>query len=155
MDLQHQEKIKHVVFTINNEKYCLKITSVKEVMEMPHLTEVPNSPVFVVGVVNLRGVVLTVIDGVDYFEGSKFENTEHTRILVFEDEHTGVLVGILVDNVYEVISIARNEIQSFVKDKGAKPYIKGLYHTESDVYIVLNEHRLFDTSDSVVVTDAS
>lgn len=137
---------KYVSFKVQGEHYCLKIDNVKEVLEVPVITDVPNSQSFVVGVINLRGVILTVIDGSKYITGKSLEVQDSSRVLVFEDEESGHPVGVLVDSVSEVLVISDDDINPFLKKESGKSYVKGLYHREEDVCVVLNESKLFENS---------
>ncbi|MFD3303789.1 chemotaxis protein CheW [Alteromonas macleodii] len=137
---------KYVTFEVQGEHYCLKINSVREVLEDTEFTDVPNSPSFVMGVINLRGVILTVIDGSKYITGIPIKVSDSSRILVFEDDDSGHQVGILVDSVSEVIVISEDDVNPFLKKDGGKKYVRGLYHRKDDVCVVLNEGKLFEDS---------
>jgi purine-binding chemotaxis protein CheW len=137
---------KYISFIVLGEFYCIKITSVKEIMEFSGVTEVPNTNTFVMGVVNLRGVILTLIDGSDYIASKPTNVTEDSRILVFEDEVSGFPVGILVQSVSCVLSIDDNEILPFVKKGVGQKHVRGLFHENDNVYVVLDELRLFENS---------
>ena len=108
---------KYVTFEVQGEHYCLKINSVREVLEDTEFTDVPNSPSFVMGVINLRGVILTVIDGSKYITGIPIKVSDSSRILVFEDDDSGHQVGILVDSVSEVIVISEDDVNPFLKKR--------------------------------------
>jgi len=137
---------KYVTFKVLGEYYCIKITSVKEVLEVPQVTEVPNSNAFVIGVINLRGIILTLIDGSNYITSKPAKINENSRILVFEDESSGFPVGILVESVSEVLIISESDISPFLKKSGGQNYVRGLFHRDKDVYVVLNEAKLFENS---------
>lgn len=134
----------YVTFVVQGERYCLKINSVREVLEHPTITDVPNAPSFVLGVINLRGVILTVIDGSRFITGSPVKQSDLVRVLVFEDEESGKPVGLMVDSVSEVVLINEDEISPFLKKDGARKYVRGLYHRKDDVCVVINESKLFE-----------
>lgn len=139
--------VKFVTFKVKGEQYCLKITSVKEVLEVPEITEVPNSASFVKGIINVRGVIITVIDGSQFIVGQPCEHSHLTRILIFEDEKSGYNVGILVDSVSEVLIVDTDEVTPFVKKGGNYDhYVRGLFHKKDAVYVILNESKLFENS---------
>lgn len=136
----NKEDFKHVVFKIDSQNYGIKITSVKDVMIVPNITKVPNSPEFVVGVANLRGVILTIVDGSQIYAGIKTELTPTTRILVVEDRKSGYLIGVMVDDVSGVIEIKGSDVMPFDKPSGDDEVIKGttLNRMESSKYNINN-----------------
>lgn len=139
------KKHKYVSFNLKGESYCVKINSVNSVLEIDDYTMVPNTRSFVCGIMNLRGVILTVIDGLDYILGEKINLTTASKILVFEDKSSGFPVGILVDSVDVVLDIDEASISPFVKKGGGSDnLVKGLYHADDDVYVVINEDSLFE-----------
>lgn len=138
------ESLKHVVFKIDSQNYGVAITSVKDVMIVPNITKVPNSPPFVVGVANLRGVILTIVDGTQIYAGAKTEISGTTRILVVEDNNSGYLVGVMVDDVNGVVEINNKDIMPFSKPQGEQAVIKGIYSSEDDVYILFDECKMFN-----------
>ncbi|WP_286786696.1 MULTISPECIES: chemotaxis protein CheW [unclassified Pseudomonas] len=99
-----------VVFRLGNEEFGVPIDSVQEIVRVPeNLTHVPKAPSFVEGVMNLRGVVLPVIDQRRRFGLPSIENNDRQRIMVFviNDLRT----GFIVDSVAEVLKISRNLIE--------------------------------------------
>ncbi|TWI52728.1 CheW protein [Pseudomonas duriflava] len=99
-----------VVFRLGNEEFGVPIDSVQEIVRVPeNLTHVPKAPSFVEGVMNLRGVVLPVIDQRRRFGLPSIENNDRQRIMVFviNDLRT----GFIVDSVAEVLKIARTLIE--------------------------------------------
>lgn len=139
----NKEDFKHVVFKINSQNYGIKITSVKDVMIVPNITRVPNSPEFVVGVANLRGVILTIVDGSQIYANLKTEVTPTTRILVVEDRKSGYLIGVMVDDVSGVIEIKGRDIMPFDKPSGDDEVVKGIYSNDDAVYILFDEVKMF------------
>ena len=92
-----------VVFSLAGEAYGVDIEAVREIIRMEEITQVPNAPEFVEGVINLRGMVCPVLDlrkrlGVDVSE-----TTNESRIVVVEID--GEQVGLIVDEVTQVLRI--------------------------------------------------
>ncbi|MDP2564318.1 chemotaxis protein CheW [Pseudoalteromonas marina] len=142
-DSSKKEDFKHVVFKINSQNYGVKITTVKDVMTVPNITKVPNAPEFVVGVANLRGVILTIVDGSEIYAGLTTQVGPNTRILVVEDLASGYLIGVMVDDVIGVIEIKADEIMPFDKPTGEQDVVKGIYSTDDNVYILFDEVKMF------------
>jgi len=92
-------------FCLSKEEFGVDIFGVKEIIRMPMMTRVPNAPEFVVGVVNMRGRVIPIIDLCIRFGLPKAENSEYSegKIIVVECENK--TVGLIVDAVNEVTNI--------------------------------------------------
>jgi len=144
LEMDGKDASKYVSFKLNSENYCVKITSVTSVLDVPSCAHVPNVKAFVKGVFNLRGVILTVIDGSDFILGKPIVLSRASKVIVFEDAESESSIGILVDAVTTVLDIYDHDIVPFVK-KGPKnsSAVRGLYYQESDVFIVLDEIDLF------------
>jgi purine-binding chemotaxis protein CheW len=104
-----EEEEQFVVFRLANEEYGAPIDSVQEIVRVPEeLTRLPKAPVFIKGVVNLRGSVLPVVDQRTRFDLPDIERNDRQRIMVFTIN--GVRTGFIVDSVSEVLKIPRGSI---------------------------------------------
>ncbi|HIJ35511.1 MAG TPA: purine-binding chemotaxis protein CheW, partial [Gammaproteobacteria bacterium] len=93
-----------ITFTLNSEIYAIEVLKIQEVIYIPEITRVPGAPSFVVGVINLRGILLTIVDTSVEFGLMRDADTEYSRIVVVSlgsDER----IGLLVDDVSEVVSL--------------------------------------------------
>jgi purine-binding chemotaxis protein CheW len=107
IDLEEQ----FVVFRLMNEEYGVPIEAVQEIVRVPpDLTRIPNTPPFIEGVINLRGVVLPVIDQRRRFRLEAVERNDRQRIMVFTIR--GAKTGFIVDFVSEVRRIPAGAIGS-------------------------------------------
>lgn len=104
-----RELIQLVSFTLDREEYGVDVLKVREIIRMPVVTRVPNTPYYVEGVINLRGKVVPIICMRKKFTLTEAENSKETRIMVMDME--GELMGFIVDAVSEVIRISGSEIQ--------------------------------------------
>ncbi|KKL28772.1 hypothetical protein LCGC14_2371790 [marine sediment metagenome] len=100
---------KYLTFALGPEEYGLEILKVREIIGIMDIAEVPRTPDFVKGVINLRGKVIPVIDLRLKFQMETIEQTEETCIIVVDVD--GVEMGIIVDKVSEVLDIAGEEIE--------------------------------------------
>jgi purine-binding chemotaxis protein CheW len=105
---------KYLTFHLKEEVYGIGIRRVKEIIGLMNITPVPQTPEYVKGVINLRGKVIPVVDLRSRFSILQKENTNHTCIIVVEiDKDAGkVPVGIIVDEVAEVLNIKGAEIEN-------------------------------------------
>jgi purine-binding chemotaxis protein CheW len=103
------ELIQLVSFKLDEEEYGVDVLKVREIIRMPSITRVPNTPHYVEGVINLRGKVIPIMSIRRRFGLSEVENDKSTRIMVMDVD--GELMGFIVDSVSEVIRISQHEIQ--------------------------------------------
>jgi len=99
-----------VAFNLANEEYGVAITQVQEIVRVPEITHIPGMPVFIEGVINLRGKVIPVIDLRKRFGLEQKEYTEKTRIVVADAG--GQIIGLVVDSVSEVAQLAQDQIDA-------------------------------------------
>lgn len=100
------EVLQLVSFNIEDEEFGLDILKVQEIIRMVEITRVPNAPIFVKGVINLRGKVIPIIDLRSRMGVPSKEIGKNTRIIVVELDNK--IIGFIVDNVNEVIRINKN-----------------------------------------------
>ena len=106
---------KYLTFKLADEQYGLEILKVQEIIGMMKVTSVPRTPEFVRGVINLRGKVIPVIDLRLKFSMPNIEDTERTCIIVVQisrEISTMMTMGIIVDEVSEVIDISADQIDN-------------------------------------------
>lgn len=97
------EILQLVSFNIGEEEFGVDILKVKEINRMSQITKVPNAPIFVEGIINLRGKVIPIIDLRKKLGLAKKDSDMHTRIMIIElDNQT---IGFIVDSVNEVLRI--------------------------------------------------
>lgn len=145
-----------VVFGVGKELYGVGIGSVQEIVRVPDVTEVPDAPAFLEGVINLRGKVIPVIDLRKRLKLQGGERTRSTRVLVTENEESaGGLVGLLVDFVSEVRRVQPDAVEDppeMVSAVGAE-YIKGVVKAEDNLIILLDLKMVLDVEDMKQITD--
>ena len=133
---------KFLQFELDGEFYGVDILKVREINGMMDITAVPQTPIFMKGLINLRGKVVPVIDLRLKFGISESEYDERTSIIVieFKSIHGQVQMGIVVDTVSEVINIPAENIEA-APNFGARlksEYIKGMAKTKNRVIIILD-----------------
>lgn len=127
-----------VSFMIDDVEYGINILAVHEILRFPELTRLPNTPKFIKGVINLRGNVIPVVDVRIRFGYPKGKITELTRIIVIETNDK--LVGLLVDNVYQVVRLPNADIDppSELVEGVSEEFIKGIGRLQNRLIIILN-----------------
>lgn len=124
-------------FRLDKELYAIDVMSVQEVLRYTEITPVPGAPNFVLGIINLRGNVVTIIDTRSRFDLGPFDINDNSRIIIVEIE--GQVLGLLVDSVAEVVYITDNEIErtpNVGNDESAK-YIQGVCNKNKELLILV------------------
>ena len=131
-----------VTFKLADEVYGINVMQVQEVLRMTEITPVPGAADSVLGIINLRGNVVTVIDTRKLFYLPATEVTEQVRIMIVECNK--VIVGLLVDSVAEVINLDNSDIDvapSLGGDDNSR-YIQGVYNKDDQIYILVDLNKL-------------
>ncbi|EGU49073.1 chemotaxis signal transduction protein [Vibrio ichthyoenteri ATCC 700023] len=141
-DQSNDEVLQWVTFQLEEETYGINVMQVREVLRYTEIAPVPGAPDYVLGIINLRGNVVTVIDTRSRFGLMEGEITDNTRIIVIESEHQ--VIGILVDSVAEVVYLRSSEIDttpSVGTDESAK-FIQGVSNREGKLLILVDLNKL-------------
>jgi purine-binding chemotaxis protein CheW len=138
---------KYLTFTLAGEEYGIGIKKVREIIGMMTITQIPQTPLYVKGVINLRGKVIPVVDLRLKFDMESMSYTDRTCIIVVEIVGVGktIPMGIIVDSVSEVINIKGQDIDD-TPGFGSKldtDYILGMAKTAGSVKILLDIDRVF------------
>jgi len=104
------EELKVIVFTLAQEEYGIEVDKVRTIERMMPITRVPKTPAFVKGVVNLRGVVIPVIDLRGRFGLNESDYTENSRIIIVAA--SGLEVGFIVDSANDVLDVMSDAIEN-------------------------------------------
>jgi len=146
---------KYMTFKIADEYFGIAIQNILEIVELQKITEVPDMPVFVKGVINLRGKIIPVIDLRIRFHIEEKEYNDRTCIII--TEINGTAVGFIVDEVDEVADIPEKNISEppdFKSADGKEKYIKGLGKVGEEVKIILNIEKLLYSGDLEKIQNA-
>ena len=158
MDTQDLTR-QYLTFRLADEHYGLNVLQVREVLEIPRITRVPRMPVYMKGVINIRGSVVPVIDlrlklGLD-----ELENSVNSRVVIIEIE-TGqekIALGILVDSVQEVVDIGQSEISPppRIGTKIESAFINGIARLGQGFVIIINIDQVFDNQEMASLSGTS
>jgi purine-binding chemotaxis protein CheW len=133
---------KYLTFMVGKEEFGVAVLKVREIMGMQEVTALPLTPPYLKGVINLRGKVTPVIDLRLKFGLPGIDTTERTCIVVVQvqGESTPIVIGIVVDEVSEVLTMASGDIED-TPDFGADvatDYILGIARIKGKVKILLD-----------------
>lgn len=143
------ELLQYLTFKLIDETYGINVMQIKEVLRYSEIAPVPGAPSYVLGIVNLRGNVVTVVDTRVRFSLPECTITDDTRIIIIE--HDGEQVGLLVDAVQEVFYLYQGEIEQSpsVGNDEALMFIQGVYQKDSELVILLELNRMFERNDAL------
>ena len=138
----NDEILQWVTFRLDNEKYGINVMQVQEVLRFSEIAPVPGAPTYGLGIINLRGNVVTVIDTRSRFGLNSSEISDSTRVVIIELEQQ--IVGILVDSAAEVVYLRASEIDvapNVGNDESAK-FIQGVCNREGELLILVDLDKL-------------
>ena len=143
-----------VSFRLANEEYGLDIMRVQEIILMGQITEIPEVPHYIRGLINLRGKIIPIVDLRKRFRLEATEAGEHTRIIVVNAADN--TFGIVVDAVSEVLRIDAGQMEPAPTELLGldQAYIKGLVKMPDKIMIVLNLDHILSTDDEAALADA-
>lgn len=145
-DVKQEKKVddvlRWVTFQLEKEVYGVNVMQVQEVLRYTEIAPVPGAPDYVLGIINLRGNVVTIIDTRMRFGLSPAEITDNTCIIIIEVDKQ--VVGILVDRVSEVVDLYQHEIDPAPNvgiDANSK-FIKGVCYRNDCLMILIDLEKL-------------
>ena len=146
---------KDLTFMLGREEYGLPVLKVREIIKVMDITHVPQVAAHVLGVINLRGRVIPVIDLRRKFGFPAQDHTDRTCIIVAEVAlaSTTVMMGVVVDSVSEVVNVAAAEIEE-TPDFGGQnetDYLLGLAKVKGSVKILLDLDRVLGSDGQLAI----
>ncbi|MEJ2344746.1 MAG: chemotaxis protein CheW [Gammaproteobacteria bacterium] len=153
LDTTTDPVVQWVTFKLDNETYGINVMQVQEVLRVTEIAPVPGAPDYVLGIINLRGNVVTVLDTRTRFGLMPQEPDESSRVVVIEADHT--VVGILVDSVAEVVELRRSAIESSpsVGNDESSKYIEGVANHDGDLLILVDINKLLSQDEWLELAD--
>ena len=145
-------EVQLAVFFVDQERYAIDIMKIKEIVKPMKTPPIPDMPEFIMGVINLRGMVLPLISMRERF-GLPHEETAESRIIIIGLKK--ITVGILVDAVEEVITIPLKDVKlppKIAKGVDSK-YLKGICRIGEDVLILLDLDKILTSVEKVMVDE--
>jgi len=138
----NDEVLQWVTYRLDEETYGINVMQVQEVLRYTEIAPVPGAPEYVLGIINLRGNVVTVIDTRSRFGLPPTETTDSTRIVIIESDEQ--VVGILVDSVAEVVYLRSSEIDSApnVGTEESAKFIQGVSNQKGQLLILVDLNKL-------------
>lgn len=162
-DSQHIQQLDNnlqiLTFVLDKEWFGTEIQHIQEVLEYRRVTPVPRTPSYMLGVINLRGKVVPVIDLRDYFGLTITTPTVNSCIIIVDIMIEGeeAFIGLLADSVQEVLELTADQIQP-APSLGARiktKFIKGIIEQNDDMIILLHLANVFNGDDLAELKEIS
>ncbi|ACB08569.1 MULTISPECIES: chemotaxis protein CheW [Thermotoga] len=146
-------ELKVVTFKLGNQVFGVDIMKVESIVEVEKIVPVPETAEYIEGVMNLRGKIIPVVNLRKKFKMSDMEDKKKAKIIVSMVKDT--LVGFLVDDVSEVLTLTESDIEQppqSLSGKGKK-YILGLAKVRDDIVIILNIEEVLTSEELVEISN--
>ena len=150
--------LQYVTFSLGEELFGVEVTRTREILSVTPVTKVPQTPEYLLGVINLRGQVVPVVDMRLKLGLTAGEETEDTCIIVVEVQvdDESIVVGALADAVREVLEIRTDQIEPPPRlgTRLKTEFISGMGKVDDQFLILLNIDRVFSSDELTIVHDA-
>ena len=140
----NDQVLQWVTFKLESETYGVNVMQVQEILRYTEIAPVPGAPSYVLGIINLRGNVVTVIDTRARFGLMSAEATDNSRVLIIEAEEQ--VIGILADSVAEVVYLRSSEIDSApnIGTEESAKFIQGVSNRDGELLILVDLNKLLN-----------
>jgi len=147
LEEEDTQKGRYLIFSIDNESYGIEIKYVIEIIGIQAITEMPELPDYVKGIINLRGKIIPVMDVRLRFKKMAKEYNDRTCIIVVDIKE--VFVGLIVDSVSEVVTINESDISELpqMSQGNRNRYVKNIGKIGNDVRLLLDCEKLLTDKD--------
>jgi purine-binding chemotaxis protein CheW len=137
-----------VTYQLGDETYGINVMQVQEVLRITEIAPVPGAPSYVLGIINLRGSVVTVIDTRSRFGLMPKETDDLSRIIIVEVN--GNVIGMLVDSVAEVVYLHQSEIDTApsVSSDDSSRFIQGVCSRENYLLIIVDVDKFLSEEET-------
>ncbi len=147
----------YLSFKIGNEEFAVHVNSILNILEMVQITEVPRSPDYMKGVINLRGTVLPIIDIRLRFGLTQTVYTDKTCIVVMEVniDNQKILVGSLVDEVISVLEFSNDDIlpAPSIGSNYESEFIEGMVKIDDKLIMILDINKIYTVNDMSILKE--
>jgi len=137
----------HVVFRLGSRTMAIPLAAVSEIARPPKVTRLPHVPAWVLGIANLRGDIVSMLDLEGFLSGKAGKSSHEQRMLALRPAGDEVRTAVLVDGVDGIQAFEDARISRVTRgyDAAVAPYARGLYQMEDDLVVVLDADRLLQS----------
>jgi purine-binding chemotaxis protein CheW len=151
-----QASNEYLTFTLGKEEYGIEILKVQEIRGYEAVTRIANAPEFIKGVVNLRGIIVPIVDMRIKFNLGEARYDQFTVVIILNV--AGRVVGMVVDSVSDVIQLTAEQVRAapdFASTTFDTKYITGLGTIDSRMLILVDIEKLMSGSDMALIERAA
>lgn len=136
-----------IEFSLGEEDYAIPLLMVREVISIPETTPIPKAPKHFIGLMNLRGQVISIVDLRNKLTIKPKEVTSDSAVIIVDFK--GMNIGIVVDSINRVLAFSRSEIQEMpeLQSQVKSDYILGIYKKEAGLTVLLDIAKCLDVKD--------
>lgn len=135
-------------FQLGKESYAVELLKVKEVITLPELTPIPKSPAYVLGLMNLRGLVLTVVDLRKKLNISPEKDISQNAVIIFDLGDR--MVGVVVDSIQKVLNVSSDKINSLPESEAqSAAHFLGIIKQENKLTMWLEPQVILEPNHSI------
>src|SRR5688572_4801884 len=157
MEISTLSSRSYLTFRLADELFTANVSKILEILEIPKITKVPRSPSFLRGVINLRGIVLPIIDARAKFGLPEAADTINSCIIVMDIkiEDQNITIGAVVDAVQEVMEITASDIQSApaIGSRYRTEFIEGMVKLNEQFIMVLDLDKVFSSEETDILQE--
>ena len=148
------ELLELMAFSLHGQAFCVKTTSIREIRSYSVATPLPHAPREVVGLINLRGSVIPIVDLALKLGMKSIDPNERCAIIVAEVQ--GMAIGLVVERVSDILTVGSETIQPMpdVRAIGAGEYSDGIIIHQEEIICLLNLARMFEGFDEATLQAA-
>ena len=134
-------------FSLGDEDYAIPLLMVKEVISIPETTPIPKAPKHFIGLMNLRGQVISIVDLRNKLTIKPREATADSAVIIVDFQ--GINIGVIVDSINRVLAFRVSEIQEMpeLNSQVRSDYIQGVYKKDDGLTVLLDLARCLDVKD--------
>ncbi|OLP56198.1 chemotaxis protein CheW [Rhizobium rhizosphaerae] len=142
------ETLEIIAFRLHEQEFCVKTTTIREIRGWAPSTPIPHSPAEVIGVMNLRGTVIPIIDLAHKLGMESTVANERSAIVVAEVHN--MVVGLVVDRVSDILTVQGSQVQPVpeITTSFDRSFAEGIIASDSGMICFLNLARMFKERDT-------
>lgn len=134
-------------FSLGKEKFAIPLLQVRELISIPETTPIPNAPKHFLGIMNLRGQVISVVDLRKKLKFSVEESTKEEAVIIIEIDD--INMGVVVDSINKVVNVEEGAVQDIpeIESQLNAEYINGIFKYDDNLVILMNLKQILSLSD--------
>jgi len=138
---------RYLEFSLGDERYSVPLLSIKEVIPLPETTTLPNSPDYFIGIMNLRGQIISIVDLRKKLKITKSSQRLEEAVVIVDFE--GLSIGLIVDSIERVIAFSDENLSEVpqIKSQINVKYIKGIFKDKDSLTIILDLYNVLNVGE--------